>query len=178
MPYALTRLVLACAGLALSSLLASPASASANTQTAATSASASSTLPMMTVHRHPSCGCCGGWVAHMRQAGFPVTVVNVQDVMAPKRRLGVPASQASCHTTEVGGYVVEGHVPAGDIKRLLRQRPAARGLVLPGMPLGSPGMEAPDGSQQAYTVQLLGSDGSLSDFQHHPARAGSPQPAR
>lgn len=176
MSNAITRLVLACTGLALAGLLTLPANA--NPQTAAASASASSPLPMMTVHRHPSCGCCGGWVAHMRQAGFPLTVVNVQDVMAPKRRLGVPASQASCHTTEVGGYVVEGHVPAGDIKRLLRQRPAARGLVLPGMPLGSPGMEAPDGSQQAYTVQLLGSDGSLSDFQHHPARAGSPQPAR
>ena len=165
MSNAITRLVLACTGLALAGLLTLPANA--NPQTAASSASASSTLPMMTVHRHPSCGCCGGWVAHMRQAGFPVTVVNVQDVMAPKRRLGVPASQASCHTTEVGGYVVEGHVPAGDIKRLLRQRPAARGLVLPGMPLGSPGMEVPAGRQQPYTVELVRHDGTTEPFAQH-----------
>lgn len=129
-------------------------------------------LPLMTVHRHPSCGCCGGWVEHMRAAGFSVQVNNVQDVMAPKRRLGVPNNQASCHTTEVGGYVVEGHVPASDILKLLRDKPRARGLVLPGMPLGSPGMEVPDGSAQAYTVQLLGLDGSLRDFSQHPARSG------
>ncbi|WP_245626506.1 DUF411 domain-containing protein [Stenotrophomonas ginsengisoli] len=139
---------------------------------------AATALPEMSVHRHPSCGCCGGWVEHMRHAGFSVRVNNVQDVMAPKQRLGVPASQASCHTTEVGGYVVEGHVPASDILKLLRDKPRARGLVLPGMPLGSPGMEAPDGSAQAYTVQLLGLDGSLRDFSHHPARTGKPQPTR
>lgn len=129
-------------------------------------------LPLMTVHRHPSCGCCGGWVDHMRAAGFSVQVNNVQDVMAPKHRLGVPDSQASCHTTEVGGYVVEGHVPASDILKLLRDKPPARGLVLPGIPLGSPGMEVPDGSVQAHTVQLLGLDGSLKDFSRHPARSG------
>ena len=147
--------------------------ASANLRPAAATA-----LPEMTVHRHPSCGCCGAWVEHMRHAGFNVQVNNVVDVMAPKQRLGVPANQASCHTTEVGGYVVEGHVPASDILKLLRDKPRARGLVLPGMPLGSPGMEAPDGSAQAYTVQLLGVDGSLRDFSHHPARTGRQPPSR
>ena len=137
-----------------------------------------SSLPAMTVHRHPSCGCCGGWVEHMRAAGFPVQVNNVHDVMAPKRRLGVPDSHASCHTTEVGGYVVEGHVPASDILRLLREKPRARGLVLPGMPLGSPGMEVPDGRIEAFTVQLLGNDGSLRDYSQHPARPGKPAAAR
>lgn len=170
---------LACLGLALilTAPLAIPVGASDN-RPVGTTANVNAGLPMLTVHRHPSCGCCGGWVQHMRQAGFPVNVVNVDDVMAPKRRLGVPDPQASCHTTEVAGYVVEGHVPAGDIQRLLRERPAARGLVLPGMPLGSPGMEAPDGRRQAYTVQLLGHDGRLSTFQHHPASAGKRSPAR
>lgn len=158
--------------------MAGPALAQTRVAASPVASPAMKALPQMTVHRHPSCGCCGGWVAHMRQAGFPVQVVNVQDVMAPKRRLGVPDSQASCHTTEVGGYVVEGHVPASDILRLLREKPRARGLVLPGMPLGSPGMEAPDGSQQAYTVRLLGNDGQLTDFQHHRARAGQTAPAR
>lgn len=171
-----TRLLLG--SLLLFAAMANPALAQMREASRAAASPAAAALPQMTVHRHPSCGCCGGWVAHMRQAGFPVQVVNVQDVMLPKRRLGVPDHQASCHTTEVGGYVVEGHVPASDILKLLREKPRARGLVLPGMPLGSPGMEAPDGSAQAYTVQLLGMDGSLRDFSHHPARTGKPQPTR
>lgn len=163
-------------GLCLLAGLLLPGQAPAQNRAPATTSAAgpqqARPLPLMTVHRHPSCGCCGGWVEHMRAAGFSVQVNNVQDVMAPKRRLGVTDNQASCHTTEVGGYVVEGHVPASDILKLLRDKPRARGLVLPGMPLGSPGMEVPDGSAQAYTVQLLGLDGSLRDFSQHPARSG------
>lgn len=163
-------------GLCLLAGLLLPGQAPAQNRAPATTSAAgpqqARPLPLMTVHRHLSCGCCGGWVEHMRAAGFSVQVNNVQDVMAPKRRLGVPDNQASCHTTEVGGYVVEGHVPASDILKLLRDKPRARGLVLPGMPLGSPGMEVPDGSAQAYTVQLLGLDGSLRDFSQHPARSG------
>ena len=162
-------------GLCLLAGLLLPGQALAQSRTPATTTASpqqARPLPLMTVHRHPSCGCCGGWIEHMRAAGFPVQVNNVQDVMAPKRRLGVPDNQASCHTTEVGGYVVEGHVPASDILTLLRDKPQARGLVLPGMPLGSPGMEVPDGSVQAYTVQLLEHDGRLRDFSRHPARPG------
>lgn len=166
------------AGLLAGATLAGPALAQPGQGAASPAPAMRTALPLMTVHRHPSCGCCGGWVEHMRHAGFNVQVNNVVDVMAPKQRLGVPANQASCHTTEVGGYVVEGHVPASDILKLLRDKPRARGLVLPGMPLGSPGMEAADGSAQAYTVQLLGVDGSLRDFSHHPARTGRQPPSR
>jgi hypothetical protein len=86
---------------------------------------------------------------------------------ALKQQLGIPADKASCHTAEVDGLVVEGHVPAEDIKRLLAERGDARGLVLPGMPVGSPGMESPDGRVQAYTVERLGADGRTTPYAEH-----------
>jgi len=89
------------------------------------------------------------------------------DMLAVKQQLGIPLAQASCHTAEVGGYVIEGHVPAQDVLRLLREKPAARGLVLPGMPVGSPGMEAPDGHHDAFTVDLLGKDGTMQAYSRH-----------
>ena len=98
-------------------------------------------LPGVTVTKDPNCGCCSGWVEHLRQAGFPVRVVETSDLQPVKARLGVPASLASCHTAEVAGYVVEGHVPASAITRLLREKPKAIGLAVAGMPIGSPGME-------------------------------------
>ena len=98
-------------------------------------------LPEVVVHRDPSCGCCGAWAEHLRRAGFPVKIVETGDINAIKQRLGVPADLISCHTAEVGGYAVEGHVPAGAIRRLLAERPQAAGLAVPGMPIGSPGME-------------------------------------
>jgi len=101
---------------------------------------AAGTLPRITVTRDPSCGCCGNWVTHVRAAGFPVTVIEAADLAPLKARLGVPGALSSCHTAEVGGYVVEGHVPAGAIRRLLAERPRATGLAVPGMPVGSPGM--------------------------------------
>lgn len=121
------------------------------------------------VHKSPTCGCCNGWVDHMRDNGFTVEVRDHADaeLSAIKARLGVPAQGQSCHTAEVGGYVVEGHVPAADVKRLLDEAPAARGLVLPGMPAGSPGMEMPDGRVQPYTVWQLGRDGQVSAFARH-----------
>lgn len=124
--------------------------------------------PRMTVHKTPTCGCCTVWVEHVREAGFEVDVVDVDDLGPVKQRLGVPYAKGSCHTAEVGGYLVEGHVPASDIARLLAEAPAARGLVLPGMPLGSPGMEMPDGRRDAFTVELVDADGSAQPFQHHP----------
>jgi hypothetical protein len=113
--------------------------------------------PAITVHRDPSCGCCGAWIEHLRQAGFAAEVVETRALEAVKQRLGVPAELASCHTAEVEGYVVEGHVPAPAIRRLLAQRPQAMGLAVPGMPIGSPGMEG--GTPETYEVVLFGPQG-------------------
>ena len=132
-----------------------------------TTAENTSALPHVLVHKTPTCGCCGAWVDHLREAGFTVAVQDHDDLGPTKERLGVPYGKGSCHTAEVGGYLVEGHVPASDIKRLLAERPAARGLVLPGMPIGSPGMESPDGFVQPYTVELVERDGSTRGFASH-----------
>lgn len=125
------------------------------------------TLPPMTVQKHPACGCCGVWIEHMRRAGFSVTEENVEDMAPAKAAAGVPAAMGSCHTAHVGGYFIEGHVPAEDVLRLLRERPDARGLAVPGMPLGSPGMEHPDGIVHPYTVSLVLRDGSVREFSRH-----------
>jgi hypothetical protein len=95
----------------------------------------------ITVYKSPSCGCCAKWVEHMQGAGFKVTVKDVDDVAPVKREMGVPASLESCHTGVVGGYVVEGHVPADLVQRVLREKPKLAGLAVPGMVTGSPGME-------------------------------------
>lgn len=140
---------------------AGPATAPAGATTAAA-------LPPMTVHKHASCGCCGVWIEHMRDAGFVVTEKNVEDMGPIKHAVGVPYTMGSCHTAQVGGYFVEGHVPANDVLRLLRERPDARGITVPGMPIGSPGMEHPDGRVQPYTVSLVLADGSVRTFSRHP----------
>lgn len=132
-------------------------------------APANTGLPMVLVHKSASCGCCNAWVDHLRQQGFKVQVRDVDDMGPVKQRLGIPYGKGSCHTAEVGGYFVEGHVPASDIKRLLAEKPAAKGLVLPGMPLGSPGMEVPDGTVQPYTVELVQADGTTGDYSQHGA---------
>lgn len=124
-------------------------------------------LPLAVVHKTPTCGCCGLWVDHLREAGFQVEVKEHEDLQPVKARLGVPGDKASCHTAEIGGFFVEGHVPADDIKRLLAQKPRARGLAVPGMPLGSPGMETPDGRVQPYTVELVQADGSTVAYATH-----------
>ena len=128
---------------------------------------ASASLPVMIVHKSESCGCCEGWVQHMQRAGFLVEVRNESNLDEVKTRVGVPFGKGSCHTAEVGGYFIEGHVPAGDVQRLLAQRPNAKGLVLPGMPLGSPGMEVPDGTVQPYTVELVLHSGETTEFARH-----------
>ena len=125
------------------------------------------TLASILVHKTPTCGCCGAWVEHLREAGFAVEVQDHDDLGPTKERLGVPYGKGSCHTAEVTGYIVEGHVPAADIKRLLAEKPDARGLVLPGMPIGSPGMESPDGTVQPYTVELVQRDGSTRAWASH-----------
>jgi len=124
-------------------------------------------LPPLTVYKSPTCGCCIKWVEHMRKAGFEVAVNDVDNVHPVKMRVGVPPGKGSCHTAEVSGYFLEGHVPASDVKRLLAERPAAKGLAVPGMPMGSPGMEVPDGRTQAYDVELVANDGTTSRFSRH-----------
>lgn len=139
----------------------------AQTAAASMASAAATALPLVVVHKSASCGCCAQWVDHLREAGFRVDVRNQENLNPIKERVGVPLVKGSCHTAEVGGYFVEGHVPAGDIKRLLAQKPDAKGLVLPGMPAGSPGMETPDGTTQAYTVELVTRDGSITPFARH-----------
>lgn len=119
------------------------------------------------VHKTPTCGCCGDWVEHLRESGFDVTVRDLDDLSPVKERVGVPYGLGSCHTAEVEGYFVEGHVPAQDVERLLAERPDARGLTVPGMPLGSPGMEVPSGEVQPYDVLLVKHDGSTAVFASH-----------
>lgn len=121
----------------------------------------------MVVHKSPSCGCCGAWVEHMREAGFTVEVRDAENLEPVKQRVGIPYAKGSCHTAEIGGYFVEGHVPAADVQRLLTERPEAKGLVLPAMPMGSPGMEMPDGRTEAYTVELVTRDGQTRPFAQH-----------
>ncbi|HEV2604360.1 MAG TPA: DUF411 domain-containing protein [Microvirga sp.] len=116
-------------------------------------------LPKVAVSKDPTCGCCEAWVDHLRQAGFTVDVTETGEMNRVKARLGVPQGLASCHTAEVGGYVIEGHVPAAEIKRLLAERPAGRGLAVPGMPVGSPGMEVEGSEPDIYEVVLFGPGG-------------------
>ena len=116
--------------------------------------------PVITVHRDPNCGCCLGWVQHLQKAGFPTKVLETKDLDAVKTRLGVPDDLAACHTAEVSGYVIEGHVPAAALKRFLSEKQNAAGLAVPGMPIGSPGMEG--GTPEPYEVVLFGPAGRRS----------------
>ena len=121
----------------------------------------------ITVYKSPLCGCCTKWEDHMRENGFSVTPVNVDDIRPYKSRYGVAPSLSSCHTAVIDGYVVEGHVPAADIKRMLKERPAIQGLAVPGMPRGSPGMEQ-DGHQDPYEVLSIDKQGGLSVYSSYP----------
>jgi hypothetical protein len=127
---------------------------------------AAPSLPQVEVFKSPYCGCCGAWADHMKAAGFPVKVTLVQDTNAVRKRHGLPEKYGSCHTAVVAGYVLEGHVPAEDAKRLLVEKPAAIGLAVPGMPIGSPGMEQGD-RKDAYTVLLVDKAGRASAFARH-----------
>lgn len=124
--------------------------------------------PQVQVYKDPTCGCCGKWVQHLRDNGFQVTVQEVPDTAIYRTKYGVPKQLASCHTAVVDGYSVEGHVPASDIQRMLAERPKAKGLAVPGMPAGSPGMEAP--RSQAYAVLLFDGDGHTSIYHEYPAK--------
>lgn len=123
---------------------------------------------LITVHKHATCSCCSKWVAYLKKSGFAVKAENEDDdeMVRLHRKLGVGDELSACHTAVVDGYVIDGHVPAEDIKRLLAERPKARGLVLPGMPVGSPGMEQGD-AKEGYKVLLLQDDGSTTVFASH-----------
>jgi hypothetical protein len=120
-------------------------------------------LPTILVYKTEGCGCCNGWVEHLQAAGFEVDARNVTDLMSVKLDAGVPADLSSCHTALVDGYVVEGHVPADVVKRMLAERPEAAGIAVPGMPVGSPGMEGPN--PRAYDVEVFDREGSRSVYQ-------------
>jgi len=123
----------------------------------------------MTVYRSPTCGCCEKWIAHMQKQGFTVKDILSEDMDAVKQKLGIPPNLQSCHTAVVDGYVVEGHVPAGDVKKLLKTKPQAAGLAAPGMPAGSPGMEM-GGGKANFPVLLFdkkGNAGTFNEYTNH-----------
>jgi hypothetical protein len=130
-------------------------------------------LPKVHVVKDPGCGCCKDWIGHIRDAGFPVSFEEMDPgaLADLKASLGLQATQVSCHTAQVEGYVIEGHVPAVDIKRLLTDRPDAIGLTVPGMPYGSPGM-GPETEREAYEVLLIARDGTTSVFSRYEGAAG------
>lgn len=121
--------------------------------------------PVIEVFKSESCGCCAAWVEHLKANGFAPKVSKVANPAHYRARAGIPDELGSCHTATVAGYAIEGHVPASDIKRLLATRPKAKGLAVPAMPLGSPGMEGP--RKDPFDVLLVQGNGKTSVFQHY-----------
>ena len=119
------------------------------------------------VYKNATCGCCGAWVEHMERNGFELTTNNVDNLQPIKEKVGVPFGMGSCHTAEIGGYFIEGHVPAEEVKRLLEEKPKAKGLTVPAMPIGSPGMESGD-RVDPYEVLLVHEDGTTSVWARYP----------
>ena len=124
--------------------------------------------PNMTMHRSPTCGCCGAWAAYIRRAGFSITIVNESDLAPIKSRAGVPDALQSCHTAFIDGYVVEGHVAVEAIEKMLSERPAITGIAVPEMPTGSPGMEIPMMKPEPFKVIAFSQMGSSETFMDYP----------
>ena len=122
-------------------------------------------LPTVEVYKSPQCGCCKFWAEHLQKNGFTVILHDVNDIPATRKKLGMPNQYGSCHTAKVGQYLVEGHVPAADIKKLLEKKPKAIGLAVPAMPPGSPGMESDN--PVPYDTLLVGKDGKAKVFARH-----------
>ncbi|RYF27273.1 MAG: DUF411 domain-containing protein [Comamonadaceae bacterium] len=165
------RQLLAAAACAAGSLLLHGAARAASGTRATATATATATA--VEVWKDPNCGCCKDWVDHMQAHGFQVTVHESGNA-AVRARLGLPQQLGSCHTALVGGYLLEGHVPAADVQRLLKSKPQALGLAVPGMPVGSPGMDGPiyGGRKDPYDVLLVARNGSTTVFsRHHQAKA-------
>jgi len=123
--------------------------------------------PAVQVYKDPTCGCCALWVEHLRKAGFTATVTDVEDMTALKTKHGVPPRARSCHTAVTGDYVIEGHVPAADVQRLVKERPSVVGIGVPGMPIGSPGMEVAGVKPQPYDVLAFDKAGQTTVFASH-----------
>jgi len=123
-------------------------------------------LPVVEMTKQPQCGCCTAWADHLRAEGFEVNITETRAMWGVKRMAGIPEKLDACHTATVGGYVVEGHVPADDIKRLLSERPDVKGIAVPGMPIGSPGMEM-DGRTEPYDVLSFDADGRTEVFRSY-----------
>ena len=121
--------------------------------------------PQMTVYKSATCGCCSKWVEHMQANGFEVKAINVDDIDKVKRERGVPADAASCHTGIVNGYVVEGHVPADAVQKMLKEKPSIAGIAVPGMPMGSPGMEVPGGQKEAFNIVSFDKSGKTAIYE-------------
>ena len=128
---------------------------------------AQAALPTMTVYKSPTCGCCKNWIEHVKASGFAVEVHDLDDLGEIKDEAGVPDRARSCHTAVVDGYAIEGHVPAETIKRLLKERPKVAGLAVPGMPVGSPGMEVPGQASDKYDVMAFDRSGALTVYESH-----------
>lgn len=135
-----------------------------------TMAFAKTDKPVIEVYKSATCGCCTQWIEHLQANGFKVNAQNVPNTAAYRTKLGVPPALGSCHTGTIGGYALEGHVPAADIKRLLAEKPNAKGLAVPGMPMGSPGMEVPGEPADAYDVLLFQADGKTTVYRHYAAK--------
>lgn len=123
-------------------------------------------LPAIVAYRNPGCGCCESWAELLKAAGFAVSMEDDPNLEARRKSAGVPADIAGCHTAFMGDYIIEGHVPVEDIKRLITEKPMALGLAVPGMPIGSPGMET-DGTVDAFEVLAFKSDGTWTVFAKH-----------
>jgi hypothetical protein len=130
-------------------------------------AAVSQTRTPIAIVKDPGCGCCSKWIEHLEDAGFKATVSESRDIDAYKDSKGVPRLARSCHTATVDGYVIEGHVPAADIRRLLKERPSVAGLAVPGMPAGSPGMEVPGGRVDAYDTIAFDKAGKTRVYAAH-----------
>lgn len=126
---------------------------------------ASAATPVIEVYKNAACGCCTAWVEHLKVNGFTTKIKKVDDTSDYRAKFGMPQALGSCHTAMVQGYVIEGHVPAADIKRLLAEKPKAVGLTVPSMPLGSPGMEGP--RNDPYDVLLVQANGRYSSYRHY-----------
>jgi hypothetical protein len=132
-----------------------------------TPATPAAATPEISVYRDPACRCCGGWIEHLTHEGFQPSNLPTADIDALKQQYGVPDALTSCHTAVIDGYVIEGHVPAGDIKRLLAEQPDVVGIAVPGMPIGTPGMESDTAEREAFTVFTFGEQGTTV-FNPHP----------
>ena len=130
----------------------------------------SAKVDVLTVYKSPTCGCCDAWVKHIQASGLQVRVIETDLVAEKAKELGVPDKFRSCHTAEIDGYFIEGHVPADDIRRLLRERPEALGLSVPGMPIGSPGMEQ-GGRRETFNTVIVDRTGAARIFHRHNLRA-------